>query len=319
MSGLDWAHFFARRIVALGILLVAISFLVFSLLYLSPGNVLDMLLGPRPRSPATVQALTNEYHLNKPFLVQYGMWAREAASFHFGTSIQTSLPVSKELAARLPTSLFLGGYAYVLTMAAGIGLGVLAAFRRRSAIDRGAVASAVIGLSTPVFVAGVFLLYVFAIQARWFPAFGAGSGGLDEVLHLTLPAVALAITTSAYVLKHTRAAVASVLEQDYIAFARARGLSRSRILFSYVLRNALIPIVTISGVLLSTLIVGSVLVEITFSIEGVGQLLVQSANAKDIPMLQGVVLVVAVIIVLANLLADVMYLIADPRIRNAQR
>jgi peptide/nickel transport system permease protein len=223
--------------------------------------------------------------------------------------------VTDEIRSRLPTSLLLGVYAYVLTMVSGIGLGVVAAFRNKRAVDRAVVAGTVVGLSMPSFVAGVFLLFVFAVQLHWFPAFGKGDGGLDTLWHLTLPAVALAMTSAAYVLKHTRAAVLGVLQQDYVVFARARGLSNARVIRVYVLRNALIPILTISGVLFSYLIVGGVLVEMTFSIEGIGQLLVQSATAKDLPMLQGVVLLVSAVIILVNLLTDVVYLIADPRLR----
>jgi peptide/nickel transport system permease protein len=164
-------------------------------------------------------------------------------------------------------------------------------------------------------VAGVFLIYVFAIAVHWFPASGKGSGFVDGLWHLTLPAVSLALTSIAYVLKHTRAAVIGVLEQDYVTFARARGLSLPRILITYMLRNALIPVITISGLVLSGLVVGAVLTEVTFSIQGLGDLLVQSASSKDIPTIQAVAVLVAALIIVANLLADVAYALADPRVR----
>jgi len=176
-----------------------------------------------------------------------------------------------------------------------------------------------LGLSTPAFVAGVALLYVFAIRVHWFPAYGVGSGFLDELWHLTLPAAALAVTTVAYVMNHTRTAMIGTLDQDYVVFARARGLSSRRVLYVYLLRNALIPVITISGVVLSSLIVGVVLVEVAFSLPGLGSLLVTAATAKDIPVLQGVVLLFAVVIVVANLLADVIYMVVDPRIRVGRR
>jgi peptide/nickel transport system permease protein len=147
----------------------------------------------------------------------------------------------------------------------------------------------------------------------WFPAFGAGSGFAGQVVHLTLPAVTLAAGGAGFVVKHARAAFLGVLDQDHVVFARARGLSATRVFFTYLLRNAVIPIVTISGVMLSSLIVGAVLVEVTFSVQGIGQLLVQSADARDIPMLQCVSLLIAVVILVANLLADIAYLIVDPR------
>jgi peptide/nickel transport system permease protein len=211
--------------------------------------------------------------------------------------------------------MYLGLYAFVLTLVFGVGLGLLAALKSQTILDRGTVAASLIGLSTPAFVAGVFLIYVFAIAVHWFPASGKGSGFVDGLWHLTLPAVSLALTSIAYVLKHTRAAVIGVLEQDYVTFARARGLSLPRILITYMLRNALIPVITISGLVLSGLVVGAVLTEVTFSIQGLGDLLVQSASSKDIPTIQAVAVLVAALIIVANLLADVAYALADPRVR----
>lgn len=311
--------FVLRRLVVLAVLLVVISFLTFSLVYIAPGNLIDILLGPRPHTAATVAALTREYHLNKPFLDQYWLWAAQAVQLHFGSSIQTGLPVSGEIASRLALTLFLGIYSFVLTMIFGIGLGVLSALRRGSVADRGLTGSVMLGLSMPTFVAGVALLFIFAITVPWFPASGPGQGFLDQLWHLTLPAVALAVTTAAYVVRHTRAAMIGVLEQDYVVFARARGLSTWRVLSVYLLRNALIPVITISGVTLSSLIVGVVLVEVTFSLPGLGSLLVTAATAKDLPTIQGVVILFAVVIVLANLLSDVLYMVADPRIRVGER
>jgi peptide/nickel transport system permease protein len=314
-----WAVFIAGRLAVLAVLLVVISFAVFSLTYISPGSILNTLLGMNPRTPQEVAFLTQEFHLNRGFWEQYWLWAGQAAQGHFGTSIQTSLPVTDEITARLPTTLFLGIYAYILTIALGIGGGLAAALRQRRPADRGIVAAAIVALSTPTFVAGVFLIWLFAVLLHWFPAAGPGSGFFGQLWHLTLPAVALALTAAGYLVKHTRAAVIGILDQDYVTFARARGLSRTKVLLGYTLRNALIPVVTISGVILSYVITGAVLVENTFSVPGIGQLLVQSATAKDLPMLQGVAMLIAVVIVLANLLTDVVYMLADPRIQLGRR
>jgi peptide/nickel transport system permease protein len=314
----NWILFLARRLVVLAALLVVISFAIFSLLYISPGNIINTLLGINPRTPQAVALLTQEFHLDKGFWEQYWLWLGQAVQGHFGNSIQTSLPVTSEISERLPTTLFLGAYAYILTMVLGIGGGMVAALRRRRPADRGIVAVAMVSLSTPTFVAGVILIWLFAIRVHWFPVAGSGSGFFGQVWHLTLPALALALSAMAYLVKHTRAAMVEVLDQDYVTFARARGLSRSRVLFGYALRNALIPVVTMSGVVLSYVITGAVLVEDTFSVPGIGQLLVQSATAKDLPMLQGVAMVMAVVIVLANLAADVVYVLADPRLRLAR-
>lgn len=309
------APMLAKRIAVMMLLLVVVSFAVFLLLYLSPGDVVDTLLGTNPRNPAIVATLRHQYHLDDPFWTQYWTWAKGAIHLDFGNSVQTTLPVTDELKARLPTSLFLGVYAYVLTMLLGIGLGMVAALRRRTIVDRGIVASSIVALGTPAFVSGVFLLYLFAVVMHVFPAFGSGSGFVDRLWHLTLPAIALALAGGAYVLKHARSAMLGVVEQDYVTFARARGLSGRRVLLVYILRNALIPVVTVSGVILAFVITGAVLVEQTFSLPGLGQLLVQSAVAKDVPMIQGVAIVIAVVIMVANLATDLLYAAVDPRVR----
>jgi peptide/nickel transport system permease protein len=313
------AVFILRRLIVLCVLLVAVSFGVFSLLYIAPGNVIDTLLGTHPRTPQTIQFLTKEYHLDRPFLTQYWLWARDAARLRFGNSIQTTLPVTDEIRSRVPTSLFLGVYAYALTIFFGVGLGLVSALRRHRIEDRAIAAFSIVGLSTPVFVSGVFLLYLFAIVLPWFPAFGQGSGFVDELWHLTLPAASLALVSCAYVMRHTRAAVIGVVDQDYVTFARARGLPWHRILFAYTLRNALIPVVTIAGLIFAFLITGAVLVETTFSLPGLGRLLVQSATVKDLPMIQGVAILIAIFIMVTNLLTDIAYMLADPRIRLGRK
>jgi peptide/nickel transport system permease protein len=315
VTGRGWAWFLGKRLVTLAVLLVVISFLVFSLLYLSPGSVIDTLLGTNPRTPQEIAFLTHEYHLDKGFWEQYWIWASQAAQGHFGNSIQTSLPVTTEIRERLPTTLYLGIYSYILTMVLGIGGGLLAAWRRRRPADRTIVGVSMVALSTPAFVSGVFLIWLLGIEVHWFPVSGPGSGFFGQLSHLTLPAFAMALTGMAFLVKHTRASVIGVLDQDYLTFARARGLSPLRVMFVYALRNALIPVVTISALILSYVFVGAVLVEDTFSLPGVGQLLVQSATAKDLPMLQGVAMLTAAVIIVANLLADVAYIAVDPRIR----
>lgn len=296
-------------------LLVVVAFAVFSLNYIAPGSVIDQLLPPGTRTRAAIALLTRENHLNEPFFAQFGWWAWRAIHLNFGTSILGSVPVTSVIAPRLPVSLFLGMYAFLLTMVFGLVSGVVAALRKDTAADRGVVGISIIGLSTPVFVGGVVLIYVFAVVVHWFPVSGTGSGFWDETWHLTLPAIALALSITAFVLKHTRASLLRVVDADYVTFARARGLSRTRVLLTYQLRNALIPVVTIAGVVLSSLIIGAVVVEDTFSVPGIGQLTVQSAAGKDAPVLQCIALLVAVIVMGANLLADLVYMIVDPQVR----
>lgn len=309
------AYFIGKRLAALVLLLLAISFLVFSLLYLAPGNAVDMLLAGKPRTPETVQLLNEQYHLDDPFLVQYGHWLGNALRLDFGESITTTLPVQSEITARLPVTFLLAVYAFTIEMLIGLSFGVVAALRQRTVFDRGLVAVTVVGLSTPAFVSGIFLLYLFSVRLGWFPVFGAGEGLADRLVHLTLPAFALALVGTATIVKHTRASVLNVLDEDFVTFARARGLSRRHVLLRYVLRNALIPIVGVSVMILSFLLVGAVFVEVTFSISGLGLLVVQASNAQDVPMIQGVAMLIAIVVMGANLVADLLYLAVDPRLR----
>jgi peptide/nickel transport system permease protein len=308
------ALYVGRRLVALVLLVVVISFVVFSLLYLAPGSPEQILLGARPSTPETVAAIRAEYHLDDPFLVQYWDWFRDALRFDFGRSIRTNEPVVDGIRERFWLTLQLGGLAFLITMLLGVPLGVLAALRRRTATDRGIVALSVVGVSAPAFATGILLLYVFAVRLGWFPVFGEGSGVIDRLQHLALPAIALALTGMGLILKLTRTAVIGSLEQDYVTFARARGIPRRRVLRAYALRNGLVPIVTAAGLLLAYMLAGTVLVEVTFALPGLGSLLVESVRTLDIPMVQALTILIATIVVLVNLLADLVYVAIDPRI-----
>ena len=306
--------FVGRRLAALAAVLVVVSFLVFSLLYLAPGSPEQLLLGVRTSDPQTIAAIRKEYNLDDPFLAQYAEWAWNALHLDFGISVRTNEPVLRGILERLGLSAQIAGLAFLLTLALGIPLGVLAAVRQRSSLDRGVVGLSVIGLSAPAFATGILLLYFFAVRLGWFPVFGQGEGFVDRLHHLVLPAVALALTATGLVLKITRAAFSTELEQDYVTFALARGIAQRRVLTSYVLRNALTPIVTASGLILAYMLAGSVLVEVTFALNGVGSLLVESVTAKDIPMVQGLAMVIAATVVLVNLVVDLLYPLIDPRI-----
>lgn len=314
MTPVELLRFTARRVAGLAIVLVVVSFAVFSLLYLSPGSTERTLLGTRPATPETIAALRKEYHLDRPFLDQYALWLRGAVRLDLGRAVDTDVPVTSAIRSRLGVTVFLGLYSFALMLAAGLLLGTVAAIRRRSVVDRGIVAASTVGVSIPAFASGVFLLYLFAVAVPVFPSFGAGAGFADRLAHLTLPAIALALAASALMIRLTRTAVADVLEQDYILFARARGLSRGRILFTYAFRNALIPVITAGGLLLTIVLTGAVLVETTFDLPGLGSLLVDAIGAKDIPTVQGVTLLFSFLIVAINFVTDLLYLAVDPRV-----
>jgi peptide/nickel transport system permease protein len=297
------------------LLLAVVSFGTFLLIQIAPGNTVRILLGPQASTPTLVHHLEVEYHLNQPFFVQYWYYLRGALHFDFGHSIATSQPVSEMIASAAPITIFLGVYAFAMTLVVGVALGMLAAVRQRSAVDRGVVGLSVFGVSAPAFATGFVLLYLFSVKLGWFPIYGAGSGFGDRLWHFTLPAVALAISGSALVVKLTRAGMIGALEQDFVTFARARGLAQRRVLFAYALRNALVPVVSSGGIVLAYVLTGAVLVEITFNIPGLGSMLVSAVNAKDIPVIQGVALLFAAMIILVNLLTDLLYMAVDPRIR----
>jgi peptide/nickel transport system permease protein len=306
-----------RRLGAAVLLLAVISVLSFCLLEFAPGDPVQILLAGSTRtpSPATVEALRAEYHLDDTLLSRYVNWARDAAELDLGRSMRTKEGVLTGIVRRTTLTLQLAGLSFALVVIVGVPLGVMAALRRGKALDRTIVGASVFAVSAPPFATGILLLSLFAVAVPWFPAFGPGDSGLDRLHHLVLPAVALALTAVAIVVRVTRAAMVREMDQDYVVFAAARGISRRRIVWRYAFRNALIPVVTASGVVLSYMVGGAVLVEIAFSLPGVGSLLVESANSKDVPMLQGLVLTLGAFVLILNLVVDATYAVLDPRVR----
>jgi peptide/nickel transport system permease protein len=304
-----------RRLLVAIPLLLLISLGVFALVNLAPGDPARSLLGSRQSSAETLAAIREQYHLDDPFVVQYLIWLRQVLVWNLGRSIQGSELVTTMILQRLPLTIFLGLYGSLVALGLGIPLGILAAYRHGSEVDRGVVTLGVIGVSAPAFATGIFLLYVFGVYLGWFPIFGQGEGPLDQVWHLTLPAIALGFTVMGLVIKITRASMIEELQKDYVAFARARGLTSRRITTSYVLRNALIPVVTAAGLIVVGLLTGAVLVEVTFGLPGLGSLLVTSVTQRDLPVIQGIVLILAIFIVLMHIGIDVLYTLIDPRIR----
>lgn len=306
--------YLARRILALVGVVLVVSFLVFGMIYAAPGSVERTLLGARPATPQAVAAIRNEYHLDEPLFDQYFNWLGNAVQLDFGRSLVTNEPVTEEIGSRLPLSIELALSAFLVALVAGVSLGILAALRRGTVTDRLAVLAGVVGISTPAFVTGTVLLYLFGYELGWFPIFGAGEGVADRAWHLVLPAIALALTEMGVLLRLTRASMSSSMQQDYITFARARGISERRVTLTYGLRNALIPITTGAGLVLPVMFAGAVLVEVTFSLPGVGQLLIESVNNRDITTIQGLTILIAALVGVVNLGLDLLYLKIDPRI-----
>ena len=311
--------FLTRRLLVAALLLVVVSFLVFTLLTISPGSAETTLLGARPATPETVEAIRSEYHLDDPFVEQYWYWASGAAQLDLGRSITSGDTVTHLVGERLPVSLALAGYTLLLVLVIGVPLGLLAGIRHGTVIDRTVTTLTVVGMSAPAFAVGLLLLYVFGVELGWFPVFGAGEGFVDRVHHLTLPAIALALALGALVVRQTRAAALDVMTEDYVTFARARGLDRRRIVTAYALRNVSLPIVTSGGFILILALSGAVLVETVFSLPGIGSLVVESVTTKDVPVVQGVSLTLAFYVIVVNVLIDLSVMVIDPRTRYSPR
>ena len=309
--------FVARRLVGMIAILLVVSFLVFCLLSLAPGDpAITLLGGPSKATPEAIAQVRALYHLDEPLLTQYWYWLQGVLRFDFGRSISSQLPVEDAIGERFPITVALAVYSFIITVVIAIPLGLAAGVRRGTRLDRTVTAGSLVGFAAPVFALAVFLIYVFAVQLGWFPVYGAGKGIVDRIYHLTLPAIALAIGQIAIIARQTRAATMDVATQDYVTFARVRGVSVQKIWGGYVLRNAALPVITISGLVLAFSLTGAVLVEQAFALPGMGTLLVAAVSVLDIPVVQAITLLTAFVILSFNLIIDVTYFALDPRLRR---
>lgn len=303
------------RAIAAALLLFTVSFLVFSLLALAPGSIETTLLGARPSSPEILAAIREEYHLDEPFLAQYLRWLGDALQLDLGRSIVSGGPVLGIVTGRLAVSVQLALLAFLFAAVVGIPAGLMAAARKGRLGDRVITLTAVLAMSAPPFVVGSLLIFVFGVMFPILPVYGSGSEGIDRLRHLILPALALGIGLAALVVRQTRAAALDVLDQDYITFARARGLSRPRVAVNYALRNVALPVVASLGLLLIVALPGAILVEVVFSIPGFGSMMVEAVGAKDVPVVQGLALFAAAYVIAVSVLVDLASAAVDPRLR----
>lgn len=307
-----------RRLGGLLLVLLVTSFIVFGMMYLAPGSPLAFVLGPRGGTPEQIAAVTAHYHLDDPFFIRYFRWLGDVVQGDLGRSIVYRQDVSSLMAGRIGTTLGLVSLSAVLIAVIGIAAGTVAALKSRW-VDTLVSTLAAIGLSTPSFVVGVALISVFAVGLGWFPTFGVGSGGFDTLLHLTLPALSLAVASAAYLARITKAAVYEERGREHVQTATVRGLAPSVIIRRHVLRNALIPITTVMGLTVATLIAGAVVIENVFALDGLGSLLVRAILQRDFGVVQAVILVLVVAFVVVNAIVDFLYTIIDPRIALGSR
>lgn len=305
-----------RRLVAAVFVLFLVTILVFLFIHAAPGGPENALLG-RDATDAQRQAVRERYHLNDPLLTQYASYVRSLLRFDLGDSFIFREPVTTVVwraAWNVTIPLLVMTWLFATTI--GLALGYVAARRRGSMFDRVIVGGTVLGASTPVFVTGTFVAYVVGVRLGWLPFFGSGDGGWDTLRHLILPAVTTTTVLLASTTKLSRVRFAEILDEDYVTFAQARGLSPRYVVGRVLVRNAAVHIVTWSGSLIVTLVGGLVIVERMFSLNGVGTQLIESINNRDIPVLQGITLVIAILAVGVNLVVDLLCMAIDPRIRR---
>ena len=311
--------YLVRRLLLVGPVLLGVSIVVFMVLHLSPGDPAEIMLGPQA-TKEDLERLRTELGLTEPLPVQYARWIGHVVQGDLGRSLWMKRPVLGEVLGRFQATLILAGTALLLSTVGGIALGVASATRPNSLLDRLSAVASLFGASMPVFWLGIVLMVIFALWLGWLPASGMyspyGGGDLRDLLaHLALPAVTLAAASVTIVARLTRSTMLETLGQDYIRTARAKGVVERLVVLRHGLRNALIPIVTVVGVQAGYLLGGAVLTETVFAWPGVGTLMVQGILARDFPLVQGCVLVVALCFVLVNLVVDALYAWLDPRIR----
>ncbi len=305
--------FIARRIAQMVPMLAAIALLIFLLFSVIPGSFAtgqqDEGLG---LDMAVVQRMRAELGLDDPLHVRFGKYVTQLATFDLGTSFRSRQPVASMIAARIIPSLELTFAAMAFAILAGLPLGFIAALRPGSMIDLGSMVVAVSGLSLPKFWLGILLMYVFALTLGWFPSFGYGNGGFS---HLVLPAVALGVSPMALLARTTRAAVLDIMNADFIRTARSKGMNEYRVVTWHVMRNAWVLVLTTIGLQFGSLLGQAVVVEKLFAWPGIGSLLVDSVFQRDIPAVQGCILVITLFFLVINTSVDIAYKLIDPRIR----
>ena len=292
--------------------LFGVTLLVFLMAWVTPGDPVVAMLGEASQgiSRQALEDLRMELGLDRPLPVQYVGYVAGLLRGDLGTSVRSRRPVLAEIRDRLPATLELALAALSIAVALGVTLGVLAAVRKRTWVDGAAIAVALVGVSIPVFWSGFLLMIVFALELGWLPASGRGTWR-----HLVLPAVTVGVSSAAFIARITRGAVLEALAQDYVRTAKAKGLAPRRVVLRHALRNGLLPVVTVVGLQLGGLLGGAVLTETVFAWPGVGRLLVDAIVARDLPLVQGSVLVVSLLFILVNLAVDLSYAAINPKVR----
>ncbi len=304
------SRFLLGRLAATIPVLLGVWFLVFMMLHLVPGDPVKIMLADFQTSPQQIELLRTQLHLNDPLPKQFARFVANAAQGDLGLSIRSKRPVRTEIAENLGATLQLAIAALLIAVVVGVTLGMIAAIHQNGWLDFGPMLVALCGVSMPSFWLGLLLIFFFSLRLGWFPATGGG-----DLKHLVLPALTLGLSAAAIIARLTRSSMLEVLRQEYMTTARAKGLRETRVVIRHGFKNALIPVVTIFGLQFGSLMAGTVIVETVFARPGIGRLIVTAILAKDFPMVQGIVLLIATTYVVVNLIVDISYGILDPRIR----
>jgi peptide/nickel transport system permease protein len=309
-----------RKLLTAFMQLWIVATLIFSVMYIMPGDPVMLLLGADSNpSPEAVASMRAQLGLDQPVVSQYFVWLWNALHLDFGKSLTNGYPVANYVMQNLPRTLELAFAAILIASIVGVPLGVAAALKRGSARDTVLTSVATLGISVPVYIVGTLLVLAFSLKLGWLPASGYTDIARNAVEHfrkLTLPAIALGFGLAASIARMTRSSVLEILGRDFVRALRAKGMSERRIIWQHVLRNAAIPIVTIIGLQLGNLMGGTVLVEAMFNWPGLSTLLVGAVSARNYPLVQGSMLAIAAAFILINLLVDLLYSLLDPRIRR---
>jgi len=310
--------FLARRLLSAIPVLFVVSLVTFLILWLVPGDITAEIAGP-DATAEDLAAIRARLGLDRPLWERALAWYADLFRGDLGYSYLLNRPVSEAVLERLPVTLSLAGLALVMATAMGMLLGILAAVRHNTIVDQGAMITALIGLSIPDFWFGIVMIILFGVWLGWFPTGGFVPLSEDPVgwaRSMALPAITLALTQMGVIARMTRSAMLDVLGQDYIRTARAKGMKRSTVVFRHGLRNAMIPIVTVVGVITGVLLSGAVVIETVYSLPGVGRLIIGAIQRRDFPIIQGGLLITACVFVFVNIVVDLLYAWFDPRVRN---
>ena len=307
-------QYILRRLVQMVPVLLGVTIIVFTIIHMIPGDPASAMLGPNATDQA-VAALNHQLGLDKPLYVQYGYFMRNLFELNLGSSTKFRVPVSSLVFNRLEVSLSVVAMTIILTIIISLPLGILAALKKDSLLDNIVRSALMVTMVMPSFWVGIILILFFSIRLKLLPVSGYGSNPVDHVKHLILPALTISLSIAPILIRSLRTSILETMQTEYVKTARSKGLTERNVITVHVLRNALIPTITLLGISIGFLMGGTVIIERVFSLPGAGALLIDSVSARDYPVVQAATLIFAVLVIAVNLATDIIYSFIDPRVR----